>query len=179
MADALAVPIDEGRDHLRGGPPSAGIALVEYGDYECPYSRAAYRSVERVQRHLGERLCFVFRHCPLREIHPHAQMAAEVAEEAGAQGRFWEMSGLLFHPQEALERDDLRRYGDELGLEVAGVDAALDDGRHRGHIDADLDGALRSGVRGTPTLFIDGALYGGSYAPGELALALATTRSSS
>src|SRR5205807_7860314 len=77
VTGALAVAVDAGRDHLRGGSPGAAVTLVEYGDYECPYSRAAYRSIERVERRLGEGLCFVFRHFPLRDIHPHAQMAAE------------------------------------------------------------------------------------------------------
>jgi protein-disulfide isomerase len=178
MSGQLAVPVDPARDHLRGGAPDAAVTLVEYGDYECPYSRAAFRSIERVERRLGERLCFVFRQFPLREIHPHAQMAAEVAEEASAQGRFWEMSDALFRGQPALEPQDLRRYAREVGLDADQLDAALGDGRHRARIDADVAGGIRSGVLGTPTLFLDGALYEGSYMFDELVAALTSASSS-
>jgi formate-nitrite transporter family protein len=169
---ALAARVDSQRDRLRGGEPPGAVTLVVYGDYECPYSRAAYRSVQRIERHLGERLRFVFRHYPLREIHPHAQLAAEAAEEAGAQDRFWRMHDLLFEGQRSLEPPDLRRYADEAGLDLAGLDAALADGRHRTRIEEVLASGLRSGVGGTPTLFIDGTLYDGSYMPDELERAL-------
>lgn len=168
----LASPVDPARDHLRGGDPSRAVTLVVYGDYECPYTRAAYRCIERVERHLGERLCFVFRHFPLREKHPHAQMAAEAAEEAGAQGRFWEVTELLFARQRALEPSDLRRYAAEAGLDVAALDAALADGRHRARIEEDITSGLASYVLGTPTLFIDGALYADSYMTADLERAL-------
>ena len=173
MAVALATPIGE-REHARGGPADTAIVLVEYGDYECPYSRAAYRSIQRLERRLGDRLRFVFRHFPLREIHPHAQMAAEAAEEAGAQGRFWEMHDTLFHGQRALEPSDLGTYAEEVGLDPGEFAAALADGRHRAHIQADLDGGARSGVRGTPTLFIGGYRYEGSYDTDELERVLTT-----
>jgi NhaA family Na+:H+ antiporter len=169
----LTAPVDRGRDRLRGGDPNEAVTLVVYGDYECPYTRAAYRSIQGIERRLGERLCFVFRHFPLREIHPHAQLAAEVAEEAAAQERFWEMHDLLFGHQQSLEEPDLRRYGGEAGLDLEELDAALADGRHRARIEEDLASGLASGVQGTPTLFIDGALYEGSYMPDELGVALA------
>ena len=178
MTGALAVPVDESSDHLRGGRPGAAVTLVEYGDYECPYSRAAFRSIERVERRLGDGLRFVFRHLPLRNIHPHAQMAAEVAEEAAAQGRFWEISDALFRGQPALESDDLRRYAREVGLDVDEVDAALRDGRHRSRIEADVASGVRAGVQGTPTLFLDGALYQGSYMFEELVAAVTSASSS-
>jgi protein-disulfide isomerase len=171
---ALAVPVDAARDHLRGGQPPGAATLVEYGDYECPYSRLAYRSVQRVEGRLGDRLRFVFRHFPLRDKHPHAQLAAEAAEEAGAQGRFWELHDAMFSRQRALELQDLRGYALELGIDVAALDAALGDGRHRPRIEDDIDGARRSGVQGTPTLFIEGVPYGGSYEPDDLELALRT-----
>jgi protein-disulfide isomerase len=167
----LTVPIDSERDHTRGGP-AGSVTLVEYGDYECPYSRAAYRSVERIEGRLGDRMRFVFRHFPLRDIHPHAQMAAEAAEAAAEQGRFWEMHDLLFHRQRALEPADLRRYAGELGLDLDEFDAALAGGRGRARIEEDIASGERSGVLGTPTLFIDGVLYEGSYAPDELEHAL-------
>jgi protein-disulfide isomerase len=168
----LAEPVDERRDHLRWGSPASAVTLLEYGDYECPYSRAAYRSVMRIERRLGDRLCFVFRHLPLRDEHPHAQMAAEAAEEAGAQGLFWEMSDELFRRQRQLEPKDLRRYALQLGLDVDELDAALGDGRHRARTEADLESGLRSGALGTPTLFVDGELYEGSYMPAELEVVL-------
>jgi protein-disulfide isomerase len=168
----LAVPVDQDRDHARGGEGSPAITLVEYGDYECPYSRAAYRSVQQVERQLGDRLRFVFRHFPLREIHPHAQIAAESAEEAAAQDRFWEMHDLLFARQHALAREDLIRYASDLGLDAEQFKAALGDGRHRARIEQDVSSGTRSGVQGTPTLFIAGEVYDGSYTPQELERAL-------
>jgi protein-disulfide isomerase len=168
----LTVAVDEGRDHSRGGGLSPAITLVEYGDYECPYSRAAYRSVEQIERQLGDRLRFVFRHFPLREIHPHAQIAAEAAEEAAAQDRFWEMHDLLFARQHALAREDLIGYAIDLGLDAEQFTAALEDGRHRARIEEDVSSGTRSGVEGTPTLFIAGEIYDGSYMPEELERAL-------
>jgi protein-disulfide isomerase len=169
---ALAVAVDQSRDHMRGGQGSQAITLVEYGDYECPYSRAAYRSVARIERQLGDRFRFVFRHFPLREIHPHAQIAAEAAEEAAAQDRFWEMHDLLFARQHALAREDLISYANDLGLDEEQFTSALRDGRHRARIEEDVSSGTRSGVQGTPTLFIAGELYAGSYMPQELERAL-------
>jgi protein-disulfide isomerase len=168
----LAAPVDPRRDRVRGGEPTAAVTLLMYGDYECPYTRAAYRSVQTIERHLSEQLRFVFRHFPLREIHPHAQLAAETAEEAAAQDRFWEMHDLLFERQKALELRDLHGYAGEVGMDVRELDVALGEGRHRARIEEDVASGLRSGVQGTPTLFIDGALHGGSYMPDELELAL-------
>jgi protein-disulfide isomerase len=168
----LAVAVDLDRDHSRGGERSPGVTLVEYGDYECPYSRAAYRSVEQIEHQLGDRIRFVFRHFPLREIHPHAQIAAEAAEEAAAQDRFWAMHDLLFARQRALAREDLTRYASELGLELEQFAAALEDGRHRTRIEEDVASGTSSGVQATPTLFIAGELYDGSYMPEELERAL-------
>ena len=103
-------PLDEEVDHVRG--PSAGRLILEYGDYECPYSRRAFREIERVERESGEGVRFAFRHFPLTQIHPHARAAAEAAEAAALQGRFWDMHGLLFLRQ---KDDDLRRYAAGLG----------------------------------------------------------------
>ena len=108
--------IEEEVDHIRG--PAAGHLILEYGDYECPYSRQAYREIERIERGLSGGIRFGFRHFPLTEIHPHALAAAGAAEAAALQARFWDMHDLLFHRQQALEDDDLRRYASELGLDV-------------------------------------------------------------
>ena len=101
-------PLDEQVDHVRGS--AAGRLIVEYGDYECPYSRRAFQEIERVESRLGEGVRFAFRHFPLTGIHPHALAAAAAAEAAALQDRFWNMHALLFHRQGALEDDDLRRY---------------------------------------------------------------------
>jgi protein-disulfide isomerase len=155
-------PIDERVDHVRGGPD--GRLIVEYGDYECPYSRQAYRQIERVEQRLDGTLRFAFRHFPLTRIHPHALAAAAAAEAAALQGRFWDMHDLLFRRQQALTDDDLRRYAAELGLDVAAFE------RDRTHpavferIQRDVESGIGSGeVRGTPTLFIDGRVHLGEY----------------
>ncbi len=105
---------------MRGG--SGARLILEYGDYECPYSRRAFREIERIERRLADEVRFAFRHFPLTEIHPHALAAAAAAEAAGLQGRFWEMHALLFNRQKALEGDDLRRYAGELDLDVQRFD---------------------------------------------------------
>ena len=105
------------RDHIQG-PIDAPIALVEYGDYECPYCGEAYPIIKAIQERLGDRMCFAFRNFPLVNSHPHAQHAAEAAEAAGAQGRFWEMHDLLFENQDALEDENLAQYAEALGLDA-------------------------------------------------------------
>jgi len=168
---AIAVaPIDETVDHVRG---SARHLILEYGDYECPYSRAAYRAVQQVERELPDGVRFAFRHFPLTQIHPHALAASAAVEAAALQGRFWEMHELLFHHQRALEDDDLRRYGAELDLDVALFDRDRIEGAVLGRIERDVESGLASRqVRGTPTLFIDGVLHQGGYSPAELLAAL-------
>jgi protein-disulfide isomerase len=110
-------PVDETVDHVRG--PAAGRLIVEYGDYECPYSRQAFRAISRVETELGEGMRFAFRHVPLTGIHPHVLAAATAAEAAALQGRFWDMHERLLRHQKALADDDLRRYATDLGLDVA------------------------------------------------------------
>ena len=149
-------------DHVRGGP--TGRLIVEYGDYECPYSRRAFRAVERVEAQLGEGVRFAFRHFPLTTIHPHALAASAAAEAAALQGRFWEMHGLLFARQSALEDDDLRGYAAELGLEVGRFDADRASAAVLARIRRDVESGLATGeILGTPTMFIDGVVHRGSY----------------
>jgi formate-nitrite transporter family protein len=125
-------------------------------------SRAAFRQVERVERKLGGAIRFAFRHFPLTEIHPHAYAAASAAEAAALQGRFWEMHDVLFHRQQALEDDDLRRYGAELGLELDRFDRDRASADVQARIHRDVESGLGSGqVQGTPTLFIDGSVHRG------------------
>src|SRR5689334_16669297 len=163
------IAVDETVGHV-GGPASPHLSL-EYGDYECPYSRAGYREVQRAEEAADFR--FVFRHFPLTQIHPHALAASAAAEAAALQGRFWEMHELLFHHQRALEDDDLRRYGAELDLDVALFDRDRIEGAVLGRIERDVESGLASRqVRGTPTLFIDGLLHQGGYSAAELLAAL-------
>jgi protein-disulfide isomerase len=165
-------PVDDAVDHVRGGP--AGHLIVEYGDYECPYSRRAFREIERVERDLAEGVRFAFRHFPLTEIHPHALAAATAAEAAALQDRFWDMHELLFHRQAALGDDDLRRYAAELELDVAMFDGDRTGATVLRRVGRDVESGLASGqVRGTPTLFIDGILHLGAYDAEALMEALA------
>jgi protein-disulfide isomerase len=165
-------PLDATVDHVRGAP--AGRLIVEYGDYECPYSRQAFREIERVETRLGEGVRFAFRHFPLTEIHPHALAAAAAAEAGALQDRFWDMHELLFHRQKALDDDDLRRYATELDLDVARFDQDRAGAGVLGRVRRDVDSGLASGaVRGTPTLFIDGVVHLGPYDTATLLEALA------
>jgi protein-disulfide isomerase len=155
-------PLDDGVDHVRG--PADATLIVEYGDYECPFSRQAYRSIERVESELPDGVRFAFRHFPLAEIHPHALAASRAAEAAALQGRFWEMHELLFHRQKALEDEDLRRYGIELGLDVGQFDRDRSSQAVLDRIERDFRSGAESGeVRGTPTLFINGVVHLGAY----------------
>ena len=165
-------PLDDALDHVRGS--SAGRLIVEYGDYECPYSRQATREIERLERRLGDDLRFAFRHFPLTEIHPHALAAAAAAEAAALQDRFWDMHELLFHNQQALEDHDLRGYAERLGLDIGAFDGDRASARVLERIERDVESGIASGeVRGTPTLFIDGVVHRGSYDEATLLAALA------
>jgi protein-disulfide isomerase len=171
---ALA-PLDEKVDHVRGSP--AGRLILEYGDYECPYSRQAFHAIEQVERQIGGTMRFAFRHFPLSGIHPHALAAAAAAEAAALQGRFWDMHELLFHRQKALEDGDLRGYAVRLGLDAAVFDRDRADPAVADRIARDVRSGLASGqVLGTPTLFIDGAVHRGGYDPPALLAALASYR---
>ncbi len=165
-------PLDDALDHVRGSP--AGRLIVEYGDYECPYSRRAFREIERVERRLSDGVRFAFRHFPLTEIHPHSLAAAAAAEAAALQDRFWDMHELLFHRQTALEDDALRRYAAELELDVALFDSDRTGADVLGRVRRDVESGTASGeLRGTPTLFIDGVVYRGGYDAAALLEALA------
>jgi protein-disulfide isomerase len=171
----MIAPLDEAVDHVRGG--ASGRLIVEYGDYECPYSRQAFREIEGIEQQLGDGVRFAFRHFPLTEIHPHALAASLAAEAAALQGRFWEMHDLLYHRQKALEDDDLRRYAGELGLDLARFESDRTGDVAVARIRRDLESGIASGeVLGTPTLFIDGKLHQGSYDADTLLAALGLER---
>ncbi len=166
-------PLDEEVDHVRG--PASGRLIVEYGDYECPYSRQAFREIQRVEAQLREGVRFAFRHFPLTEIHPHALAAAAAAEAAALQHKFWNMHELLFHCQKALEDGDLRRYAADLELDVARFDSDRSSSGVLERVRRDVESGIASGeVQGTPTLFIDGLVHVGSYDAATLVEALRT-----
>lgn len=154
-----ALPMPD-RDHIKG-PIDAPIALVEYGDYECPYCGEAYPVVKAIQKRLGDRLCFAFRNFPLVNSHPHAAHAAEAAEAAGAQGRFWEMHDLLYENQGALEDAYLVGYATTLGLDAERLIKDVLDGAHTARVRQDFRSGARLGVNGTPSFFINGVRYDG------------------
>jgi protein-disulfide isomerase len=164
----LSVAVDA-TDHTRG--VSGGRQLVVYGDFECPHTAAAVRVIgDLLER--GDAFEVVFRHFPLRSIHPHAQAAAEAAEAAARQDRFWEMHDLLFRNQQRLEPADLRRFAERLLLDPARFDSDLAAPAIRARVERDVETGLQSGVDGTPTLFIDGRLYQGPRDADSLARAL-------
>jgi protein-disulfide isomerase len=154
----LTIPVDSS-DHVQG-PTDAPVTLVEYGDYECPFCGEAYYVLKDVQQTMGDRLLFVFRNFPISESHPHAVHAAEFAEEAGRQGVFWPAHDMLYENQDALGDDNLRDYGQRLGLDVSALRESFR-GRFTEKIRRDFLGGVRSGVNGTPTLFINGRRYDG------------------
>lgn len=156
----LTVPIKMDNDHIQG-PVNAPISLVEYGDFECPYTGHAYPIVKQIKRKFGETLCFVFRNFPLAEIHPHAQQAAEAAEAAGGQKKFWEMHDILYENQQALDHYHLVEYATMLNLDVERFNNDIFGHKYAGHIHEDFISGVRSGVNGTPTFFINGMRYNG------------------
>jgi protein-disulfide isomerase len=159
---ALTVPVTEDRDHAQGSA-AAAVTLVEYGDYECPYCGAAYPIVKEVQARLGENLRFVFRNFPITTSHPHAEQAAEAAEAAAVQGRFWEMHDLLYENQRRLGDQDLLAYAEQVGLELESFDKDLAEHVHAARVREDFMSGVRSGVNGTPTFYINGVRHDDSY----------------
>jgi protein-disulfide isomerase len=157
----LAVPVDPDRDHVRG-PDRAPVTLVEYGDFECPYCGRAEPAVRGLLAGYGD-LRYVWRHLPLTDVHPHAQLAAEAAEAAGLQGKFWEMHDQLLRHQDALTAKDLIRYGGEIGLDAERFMKDLRKHAGQGKVAEDQDSADLSSVSGTPTFFINGKRHYGAY----------------
>jgi protein-disulfide isomerase len=155
----LAVPVSA-RDHIQGSV-SAPVTLVEYGDYECPDCLNAWPVVQELQRALGDRLAFVFRHFPMSSVHPHASYAAQAAEAAASQGKFWEMHDQLFANQKELTSLDLTHLALTMGMEVYRFETALEADGNLRRIREDSLSATESGVKGTPTFFINGCRYRG------------------
>ena len=149
-------------DHIQGDL-AAELSLIEYGDYQCPNCRMAYPIVKRLQKHYGKRLSFVFRNFPLSQMHPWAESAAEVAEFAGAHGKYWEMHDLLFENQQNLGNALFLELTESLDLSPTDLQTALAEQIYRVRVRADFKGGVRSGVNGTPTLFVNGQRHDGTY----------------
>ncbi|MFB6705437.1 Na+/H+ antiporter NhaA [Streptomyces sp. NPDC056333] len=170
----LAVPVDPARDHVRG-PKNAPVTLVEYADFECPYCGQAEPVVRDLLADFGD-LRYVWRHLPLTDVHPSAQLAAEAAEAAAEQGAFWEMHDRLLEHQGALQVSDLKRYADELGLDAKRFQRSLRIHAGAGRVAEHMESADLSGVSGTPTFFINGLLHRGAYDIDALSAAVRTAR---
>jgi protein-disulfide isomerase len=173
----LAVPVDSERDHIRG-PDDATVTLVEYGDLECPYCGQAEPVIRELLADFGE-LRYVWRHLPLNDVHPHAQVAAEAAEAAGAQGRFWDMHDLLLQQQDDLGIKSLIRAAGALGLDTDAFSEFLRKRKGAGHIAEDVESADLSGVSGTPSFFINGQRHQGAYDIDTLSKAVRLARARS
>jgi protein-disulfide isomerase len=157
----LTPPVSDS-DHVQG-PSSAPVTLVEYGDYECPYCGAAYPLVKELQRRLGDQLRFVFRNFPLTNAHPHAEHAAEAAEAAASQGKFWEMHDALYEHQDTLADQDIEALAEGIGLDVGRFDDDMVAQKFAARVRADFMSGVRSGVNGTPAFFINGQRHDGAY----------------
>jgi protein-disulfide isomerase len=166
----LTVPI-RSNDHVLGGE-EAIFTLVEYGDYQCPYSARAHAAVQDLRERLGGRLRFVYRHLPLTERHPYAEMAAEAAEAAAAQGRFWDMHDALYQHQSELSPTFLLGLAASLELDVDRLCADMKSGRFRERVDNDAADATHNGAQETPTFFINGEKHEGDTDEESLAAAL-------
>ncbi|HTV94824.1 MAG TPA: thioredoxin domain-containing protein [Steroidobacteraceae bacterium] len=160
-AVTLADP-PEPTDHFQGSE-HAPVTLLEYGDFECPSCRVAVQTPKLLLDRFPNRIRFIFRHFPMQEAHPHALIAAEAAEAAAAQGKFWAMHDLLFQNQPHLKERDLQRYAGELGLDLARYNAEMDDHIYLQRVREHADGARRSHVRTTPGFFLDGVVQDTSY----------------
>jgi protein-disulfide isomerase len=166
----LYMDVDPGRDHVRGRS-DAPVTVVEYGDFQCPYCGQAEPVVRELLREFTD-VAYVWRHLPLNDVHPDAQVAAEAAEAAGDQGAFWDMHDLLLGNQHALTPADLVGYAERLGLDVDRFAAALSEHAGAARVAEDVDSADLSGVSGTPTFFINGRRHYGAYDIATLAAAV-------
>ena len=158
-------------DHVSGNP-EASVELVEYGDYECPYCGNAYPIVKDIQQRFGNELKFVFRNFPLRKIHPNAFDAAMATEAAGVQHKFWEMHDLVFENQKFLNRENIFQFARQISLDLERFQEDMQQKKLADKIEKDFETGLRSGVNRTPTFFINGEKYEGSYNRDELFQAL-------
>jgi protein-disulfide isomerase len=161
LRPVLTLPVSD-RDHIQG-PPTATVTLVEYGDYQCPYCLQAYPIMIDIQEHMGDRMRLVFRNFPLTNSHPDAQNAAEAAEAAGAQGKFWEMHDYLYEHQQALDDGHLLQAAEALGLDAARFRQEMEAHSHAARVREDFMSGVRSDVNGTPSFFVNGVRHDESY----------------
>ena len=174
----LTLPVTTERDHVQG-PNTAPVTLVEYGDYECPYCGQAYPIIKNIQERLRGKLRFVFRNFPVTQVHPHAQHAAEAAESAGSQNKFWEMHDCLYEHQQELDDNHLRQYASALRMDVARFDDEMVKHVHASRVREDFMSGIRSGVNGTPTFYINGIRYDDSWDEKTLLAAIKQTLANS
>ena len=158
----MTAPINIGTDHIRGHVNSP-VVIVEYGDYECPYTGMAYPIVKEIMRRFGDKVQVAFRNFPLNEIHPHAQHAAEAAEAAAAQDKFWQMHDYLFEHQRALDENHLLQYAGKVGLDINKFKKEMSGHIYAPLIEESLKSGINSGVEGTPTFFVNGKRYEDSW----------------
>jgi protein-disulfide isomerase len=158
----LITPINIGTDHIRGSI-DAPISIVEYGDYECPYTGMAYPIVKEIMKQFSNKIYFVFRNFPLSDIHPHAQHAAEAAEAAAAQDKFWQMHDYLFENQKRLDDSHLLEYAEKVELDIDKFKKEMSGHVYAPLIDKSLKSGIESGVEGTPTFFVNGIRYNDSW----------------
>lgn len=159
--DPLLLP-DDATDHIQG-PAFAPVALIEYGDFECPSCLQAHAALKVILPHFGPQLRFVFRHFPLREVHPHAELAAEAAEAAGAQGKFWPMYELLFTNQQHLKEKHLLDYAGQIGLDLPRYQNEMKDHVYLQRVQENMQGGRHLGVRSTPAFYVNGLLIDVSF----------------
>jgi protein-disulfide isomerase len=166
----LKTPV--GSDDHAQGPADAPVTLVEYGDYQCPYCGQAYPIVKAIQTRFGSRLRFVFRNMPLKNAHPQAELAAEAAEAAALQGKFWQMHDLLYEHQGELGAEFVVKAATRLHLDVGAFEKAIETGQVRPRVEHDFMDGVHSGVNGTPTFFINGTRFDDSWDPETLGAAI-------
>jgi Na+/H+ antiporter NhaA len=171
----LSEEVDPQRDHIRG-PEDAQVTLVEYGDFECPYCGQAEGAIRELLASFGDEVRYVWRHLPLNDVHPNAQVAAEASEAAGAQGSFWEMHDILLGHQGKLKLSDLAGYAEQLGLDVDRMTEELRRREYAPRVSEDVTSADESGVSGTPTFFVNGRRHYGAYDIGTLSDAVRAAR---
>lgn len=162
QVEQFAAPELRTDDHVLG-PVQAPVTVLEYGDYECPYCRGAARDVHRMLDLYPEMIRFVFRNFPIGQLHPHAEQAAEAAEAAAAQGKFWEMYELLLRPASGLDLDSLLGYAERLGLDVGRFSNEVSGNVYAARIKRDIGEGVRNGVNATPKFYVDGARIDGKF----------------
>jgi protein-disulfide isomerase len=159
---AAILAVDPATDHVRG-PATARVTLIEYGDFECPMCRQAHSVLNNLSTHFGDQMRYVFRHFPLREVHPHAELAAEAAAAAGAQNQFWRMHDLLFEHQQQLDEKHIQKYAGQVGLDMARFSNEMTDHVYLQRVQEQMEGARHLNVRATPTFYVNGELVDVSF----------------